>query len=242
MPAKLAIVLVAIIFLVTVIVRMPAGVLRLLLPQNLACQDPSGTIWQGACGQLHSGPVTLLDLHWTLHPLPLLRGQAQLDVRSDDPRATGRGSITLHPNGDAEVDSLTATVPLQAASSPLPAGWSGQIELEIAHAELQRRQLAAIEGVVTARQLHIDRPVTDLGSFELRFPHAAAAAPSNGSLRDIGGPLAVQGNVQLAHGSYELNATVALRDPANTTLAQLLGLLGPPDAQGRHQLSLAGTF
>ncbi|MGA8707924.1 MAG: type II secretion system protein N [Steroidobacteraceae bacterium] len=242
MSAKLAIVLVAIIFLVTVIVRMPASVLALLLPQNLACQDPSGTIWQGACGQLRSGPVSLADLHWTLHALPLLRGQAQFDLRSDDPRGAGRGRITLHANGDADVDSLTAAVPLQGASSPLPAGWSGQIELAIAHAQLRQHQLVAIEGVATAQQLHIDRPAIDLGSFELRFPHSAEGAPSIGSLRDIGGPIALQGDVQLAHGGYELNASLVPRDPGNTSLAQLLGLLGPPDAQGRHELSIAGTF
>jgi hypothetical protein len=76
----------------------------------------------------------------------------------------------------------------------------------------------------------------------LRFPHTAEGAPNTGSLRDIGGPIALQGTVQLAHGGYELNATLAPRDPANTSLAQLLSLLGPPDAQGRHQLSIAGTL
>jgi hypothetical protein len=184
----------------------------------------------------------LSDLHWSLHAWPLLRGQARLDLQSADPRASGRGSITLHPNGDAEIDSLAAVLPLQNGLAIVPAGWRGQLDLDIAHAELQRQQLVAIVGTLTARELHLERPATDLGGFELRFPPAAAGATSVGSLRDIGGPLAVQGSVQLVHGSYQLDATVALRDPTNSALEQLLQLLGPADAQGRHQLSLAGSF
>lgn len=243
MPSKLAIALVVAIFLITVLVRMPAGVLAAFLPNDVHCQEPSGTLWQGACAEMRSGQIALSDLHWTLHPLALLRARLRLELQSDDARAAGRGTLTLHTNGDAEFESLTASLPLQGGLTPMPAGWSGELDLAIAQARFEGQKLSLIEGTLTVRQLHSERPATDLGSFELKFPSPTPGTPIIGSLRDIGGPLALQGSVQLTRGAgYELNGTVAARDPANTDLQQLLQLLGPPDAQGRHEFSLSGTF
>jgi general secretion pathway protein N len=243
MPSKLAIVLVVVIFLITLLVRLPASVLAALLPRELHCQEPSGTVWQGACAEIHAGQITLSDLHWRLQPLALLRAQLRLELQSSDAHAAGRGTLTLHPNGDLDIESLTAWLPLRGGITALPADWDGGLELAIAHASVAGHRLASIEGTVTARQLRSEHPAADLGSFELRFPPAIAGAESIGALRDIGGPLALQGVVQLAPGgAYELNGTVAARETSNGELQQLLQLLGPPDAQGRHEFSLSGSY
>lgn len=243
MPSKAAIVLVVAIFLVTLLVRLPASVISELLPRDVDCREPSGTVWQGACAELHSGSLTLSDLHWSLHPLALLRAHLRLDLQSGDVRAPGRATLSLDTHGDADIESLIATLPLQNGIDVLPTGWSGAIELAIPRARIESHHLTSIEGTITARQLHCLRPAADLGSFELSFPPSGLQAPSVGSLHDIGGPLALQGSLRLAgDGSYEMNAVVAARDPANADLQQLLLLLGPPDAQGQHALSLAGTL
>jgi hypothetical protein len=53
----------------------------------------------------------------------------------------------------------------------------------------------------------------------------------------------LQGVLQLSpSGAYELDGTVAARDASSSDLQQLLQMLGPPDAQGRHVFSLAGTL
>lgn len=243
MPSKFAIVLVVAIFLITVLVRMPAGVLAVLLPSELHCREPSGTVWQGACAEMRSGQITLSDLHWRVQPLALLRAQLRLELQSGDAHASGHGTVTLHPNGDLDIESLTASLPLRGGVTALPADWDGELELAIAHAGVASHHLASIEGTITARQLRSAHPAADLGSFELRFPPPIDAAASIGALRDIGGPLALQGVVQLAPGgAYELNGTVAVRQDSNSELQQLLQLLGPPDAQGRHEFSLSGTY
>jgi len=242
MPSRLVIALVAIVFLTTVIMRLPASLLTSLLPKDVACIEPSGTLWHGACGQLHAGSMSIAGLRWTLHAPALLRAQAQLDLTSDDPQALGRGSVTLARNGDAEITGLSASLPLQPGLTPLPAGWSGQLQLDLPHASLVARHLAALEGTVRVRQLRLDRPALDLGSFELDVPAAAAGAPIAGTLHDLDGPIALQGTVQLAGDAYQLDAQLAPRDAANTNLAQMLQLLGPADAQGRHTLSIAGSY
>jgi len=216
----------------------------LLLPTAIHCQAPSGTLWQGSCGELRSGAVEISDVRWTLHPLALLRAHLAVDVQSDDARASGRAQLTLHSNGDVDVQSLNATLPMQGGLSLMPAGWSGTVEVVIQHASVQAGHLVALQGAATVRQLHSDHPPSDLGSFELDFPaSASSAAPMVGTLRDFDGPISLQSQVQLSPaGAYEIAGTAAARTSSNADLQQMLQLLGPADAQGRHAFSLAGNL
>jgi Type II secretion system (T2SS), protein N len=246
MSLKSAILLMAAIFVITVLVRLPAGVLPLLLPASVHCQSPSGTLWQGSCRELGSGTLALSDVRWTLHPLALLRAHLLLDLQSDDARAAGQAQLALHGNGDLQIQGLNATLPLQGGLSALPPGWSGALQLAIDQASVQGGKLTAMAGTITARQLHSENPPAELGSFQLQFPSrdgTGAATPIMGTLRDLEGPLSLQGQLQLlSTGAYELSGTVAARDSSSADLRQMLQLLGPPDAQGRHTFSLAGTL
>jgi hypothetical protein len=245
MSLKSAILLVAAIFAITVLVRLPAGVLPLLLPASIHCQSPTGTLWHGSCRELSSGALALSDVRWGLHPLALLRAHLLVDVQSDDARAAGQAQLMLHGNGDLQIQALNASLRLQGGLSALPPGWSGALQLAIDQASMQGGYLTAIEGVITVRQLHSDNPPAELGSFQLQFPgrESTGAAPMLGTLRDLEGPLSLQGQLQLLpSGAYELSGTVAARDSSSADLQQMLQLLGPLDAQGRHTFSLAGTF
>jgi general secretion pathway protein N len=248
MPLKTAISLAIAIFAITVLSQLPAAVLPWLLPATINCETPSGTLWEGACAQLHSGAWELTDVHWTLHPAALLRAQLSADLLSTDPRATGQTRATLHLNGLLELERLDARVPLQGGASMLPSGWSGLLELNVERASLRGGRLNALQGRIVLRQLHSEQPTADLGSFELDVPAPAAessgpSTPIVGQLRDLEGPLSVQGQLRLSsEGAYELSGTLAPRGDASPDLRQALQLLGPPDAQGRYPLSLAGTL
>jgi len=252
MSLKSAIYLGAAIFVLTVLVRLPAAVLPLLLPAAIHCQAPSGTLWQGSCGELRSGGVEISDVRWTLHPLALLRARLAVDVQSDDARASGRAQMTVRRNGDLDVQSLNATLPMQGGLSLMPAGWSGTVEVVIQQASVRGGHLTTLQGAATVRQLHSDHPPSDLGSFELDFPKASdsdaravasGTAPMVGTLRDFDGPISLQSQVQLSSsGAYEIAGTAAARNSSNADLQQMLQLLGPADSQGRHAFSLAGTL
>ncbi len=248
MRLKSALLLAAAMFLLTVLVRLPAAALSWLLPANVQCLSPSGTLWQGECTELRMPNLELAGVRWSLHAWSLLRARASFDLQSDDPRATGSTHLTLHPDGDMDLDALQATVPMPGPFSPLPPGWSGQLALDVAQASLRNSHIASLEGVITARQLHSEQPTADLGSFELRFPGNGTAAESRsspmiGALRDLEGPLSVQATVTLTpNGAYELEGSLAARPDAAAELQQLLQMLGPADAQGRRPFSLAGTL
>jgi hypothetical protein len=244
MSAKTAILLVAAVFALTLLIRLPAGILTWLLPRSVACESPGGTLWRGGCAEIRTGTLALADVRWTLQPLKLLRGQAAFDVDSNDPRARGNAHLALHPNGDLDIAALNASLPLEGGLVPAPAGWSGVLDLGIDRASVHSGHLAAVQGTLTARSLHMDHPNADLGSFELKFPTAPVSdAPMIGTLRDLGGPVSLAGQLQLrGDGSYELDGTIASRDAPSADLQQFLNLLGPPDAAGRHAVSFAGTY
>ena len=120
---------------------------------------------------------------------------------------------------------------------------SGTLLLAIDAARIQGGHLVAVQGKLGVQQLQIENPPAELGSFELRFAPASEAAPMIGQLPDLGGPLSLVAVLQLLpSGSYELEGSVAARPGASAELTQMLALLGPPDAQGRRTISLAGSL
>jgi hypothetical protein len=57
------------------------------------------------------------------------------------------------------------------------------------------------------------------------------------------GPLQINGTIKLkADRSYELDALVGAKPNTPQNLLRALEFLGPPDAQGRRQFSMAGAL
>jgi general secretion pathway protein N len=240
---RAAIILVVVVFLATVLVRLPARVLLPMLPADVACDSPAGTIWSGSCDQLRLGAVAVSGLSWRLHPAALLRLRLAADLASADPAARGHAQVVLAPGGEVAITALAATVAMPGDAVLVPAGTSGTMQLAIDAARIAGGHLVALQGTIELQQLHIAYPAADLGSLALQFAPPSPSAPMVGQLRDLNGPLSVTGVLQLSpSGNYELQGSVAPKPDASADLTQALQLLGPPDAQGRRGFSLAGTL
>jgi hypothetical protein len=241
---KRAIALLVVLFLATLLVRLPAAALSPFLPAGFECAGASGTLWSGSCGQLHAQGVTLGDVGWTLQPLSLLRLRPRLEVTSADPRLLGAGQVQIAPDGRIDVSGLHLTLDLQSAPPPLPMGWSGSVQAQLEGLALRGEQLLALRGRITAVGLSQLDPHMSLGDFELVFAGNESAPPLHGQLRDQGaGPLAVAATVTVAaSGRYEITGTIAAHAGADAQLAQMLELFGPADAAGRRPFSLAGSL
>jgi general secretion pathway protein N len=244
---RAALILVIVAFVATVLVRLPARVLLLLLPADVTCETPVGTVWSGSCGRLRIGALAVSGLSWRLHPAALLRLRIAADLASEDPAARGHARAELAPDGAVAISGLAASVALPGSAGLVPPGVSGTMQLAIDSARIAGAHLVAVQGSVELQQLHIANPAADLGGFALQF--APPVAPPNqsaaivGQLRDLNGPLSVIGVLQLSpSGSYDLEGSVATKSGASNELMQLLQWLGPPDAQGRRALSLTGTL
>ena len=241
-PAWLAVV---VLFLVTVLVRLPASWAMRLLAGNVGCEQPSGSLWHGSCARVPAGGVTIGPVSWRLHVLPLLIARVDAEVQSDDARLPGQAHVSLRSGGRVDLSALDAQFALSPDLLPsFPEGWQGQVQLQLAAVSFAAGRLISLQGTVDIASLRQLSPAMTMGSFQLGFaPGAAQTDAVVGTLRDTAGPLSVAGSLRYtASGGYEINGTVAARSDASPDLAKAVEYLGEADAQGRRQFSLAGTL
>ncbi len=207
------------------------------------CASIEGSLWNGTCNGLTVGRNAFGDLSWELHPLRLLAGRLAAHLT-----LVGVG---LHAVADAELDrrqnltarNLVADLPLDPKLVPsLPAGLKGTAHLDLAHLEVTGGIVTALQGRIEVHDL-VDHSGHDtvLGSYQLQFP--AGTAEPVGQLRDLDGPLAVEGTLRLTRqGGFDVQGLVTPRSSASPELTNNLRFLGTPDAAGRREFSLSGTF
>jgi general secretion pathway protein N len=242
MSLRTALLLALMVFLATLLVRLPARLVAPLLPASISCDAPQGTLWRGTCGQLRSGALSLTGVHWVLYPLAFARLRVSADILCDDARAPIQAHVELSA-GEWNASNVSAQLPLQHGLGLIPSGWSGTLQLMLARARLEHGHLVAITGDVRLLQLQSASLEAALGSYEVRFPAAEdSSGPIVGQLHDLEGPFAVDGQVQLSGADYRLSGTIAAHEGAARSLSQLLQLLGPADAAGRRQFALAGSY
>ncbi|MGH8254539.1 MAG: type II secretion system protein N [Steroidobacteraceae bacterium] len=249
MSRRALVILMVLLFAATVLLRAPARWLMGALPSGVECRAPEGSLWQGSCARLQIPGGGLDAVSWSLHAWPLALGHLDMDLRSADPQATGSARVSLGFGGLRSLRALQAQLPIEPGRLPLfPAGWTGRLELAFDAIEFDGGRLTAVDGVATARSLAQRSPPLDFGSFELRFPSGPAQrnagdAPIRGELRDLGGPLAVSGTLDINNGrDYRLSGLVATRSNASADLAKVVEYAGEPDAQGRRSFMLEGSF
>ncbi len=239
MSLRLALSLALLVFLGTLLARFPAKAAARWLPSTVVCEQPQGTVWRGSCTHLQTPSLTLADVTWTLHPAALLHATLLADVSSADPRLSGQGQVELEHGGTVTARALQVRLPLRGGLSQIPPGFDGTIEADVASVRLNSGMLDELVGTVRALQLRSDL-FGELGSFELRFPEDGSML---GQLRDLSGPLALQGQVQLTRqNAYTASGTLQSRPSASQQLTQAMQLIGPPDSEGRRTFSLAGPL
>jgi general secretion pathway protein N len=237
--ALLAVLAFAVIFLA----RMPAAWLIPAGGAHDACASVDGSLWSGVCNGLTVERTPVGDVTWRLLPLRLFAGKLAAHI------TVTRGAATLHADAEAgfgqhiALRRLLADLPLDPAIVPgLPATLSGRAHLDLPLVRLEHGLVTELIGRIEAHDLedHSGRS-TPLGSYVVNFP--GGVGEPTGKLRDLAGPLAVEGTLRLtAQPGYELEGLIAPRAGAAPELVNNIRYLGSPDAAGRRPFSVAGTF
>lgn len=239
------IVLVIVAFAAIVLARLPAS---WLLPNggaNFSCASVEGSIWSGYCSGLTVRGTALGDLTWQLRPTRLLVGKLAAHIDLEHPPATSaRGDVEIGLGGTVVARNLTASLPLDPTIIPaVPPTLSGTVHADLALARVTKQGVvSALQGSIEASNL-IDHSgdVTPLGSFAVTFP--GGGSEPTGSVQDTGGPLAVAGTLTLTpQPGYDLSAYITPRANATQPLVNAIQFLGSPDAQGRRQFAMSGTY
>src|SRR6478672_7880037 len=87
MSTRTLVVLAAILFALTVLVRAPERWLLAAVPKSIDCQKATGSVWSGTGRRRQAPGVSLTDVSWTLHPLSRALGRLDVELRSADARA-----------------------------------------------------------------------------------------------------------------------------------------------------------
>lgn len=240
----------ALLFIVTVLVRLPASWALHLLPADLSCEQPAGTLWHGSCARVQAAGVAAGPIHWNLRALPLLIARLDAEVQSEDARLPLRAQLQLRPGGRVEAHAVHGQFELSPELlRSFPEGWQGTVRVDLDSLVFADGGLQSLQGTVDINELRQLSPAMAVGSYRLEFspetgaPAADARHAVVASLRDTAGPLSVAGKLRysMAEG-YEINGTVAARSDAAPELAKSVEFLPAADGQGRHQFSLAGTL
>ncbi len=229
-------------------INMPASsALKLLQPYGITVSQSSGSLWHGYAKGLRSKDVNIETLEWQIHPLPLLIGQLSSNFKAQLKDGVVIGNISRSLTGQTKIHELKATLPLETiiGGSEMLKGWDGLLQADIKQLTLKDDWPIAIEGTFDLIDLTEPKAASAIGSFRLSF-HAATKNPTIviGNFSDMeDASLGVSGTIRLASDrNYLLDLYFTPRDITPPSIMSRIKYLGPPDTQGRHLLSIAGTF
>lgn len=216
--------------------------------QPLELVGVSGSVWEGRAAQWIARGVALGPASWRVDRASAFarapRGALGFEgdaVNGTLDFAASRGAdgarvLTL----DRVRGRFPATLLAPALDTP-GLEFLGTIELDVAKVTLIDGRLATVDGHAEWRDLGVR------GFGAISLPGLALTlAPTGpesfaGELRDLGGPLAVEGSVRVDAGQVLVEAVLREREP-NPTLAQLLTLIGQRRPDGGSYLRIEGQL
>jgi general secretion pathway protein N len=233
-------------FLLLALVTMPASVvLSLVHPPGVTLSGVSGTLWQGRAQAVRTGALHIGSVEWNLDILRLFTGRVGADIKVTRSDGFAQASIASGPGAAVTLRGLNASLPMSALPPNIaPGGWTGTLTLKFAELTLDNSWPVIANGTAEVADLvgPANRPAA-LGGYKVIFEGAAAADGLTGALSDTGGPLAVNGTVQLKKDrSYLVNGMIATRPGAPSDMTRTLEILGAPDAQGRREFTFEGSM
>lgn len=207
-----------------------------------------GTVWSGQAGMVVYRQALLGQASWQVSPFALLLGKARLTalLQSDEGYLQSRVAAPL-AGGPVELSGLEGRMPVTelARFAPyMPLVMDGVVSLDLPKLVVDSAgRILAAEGSVIWHQAAMSAPqALALGDLLLQL-RTEGEGQVAGDISDRGGPLKVEGALQLSpDGAYRINGTVAAAPDAPATLVKSLGWLGKPDSQGRYRLDYSGRM
>ena len=234
-------------FLIFALVTLPASVvLSFVHPANVTLSGVTGTIWKGRAQAVRSGATHVGSVDWGLDLLSLFGGKLGADVKITRSDGFAQGSVAAGAGGRLTLRKFSASLPVSALPPNIVrGGWTGTLNMQLTELALDNAWPVTLNGTIVVADLvgPANRPAA-LGGYKVVFPEGAAKGDTlAGTITDTGGPLALNGTVQLKKDrSYLVSGMIATRPNAPSDMARTLEILGEPDAQGRRQFSIEGSM
>lgn len=202
-----------------------------------------------ASGQVLNTPVR--EVSWRLRPLPWApaRGEIELIYGGEGRLAAGFKAGLRGPQfGRAVLRDIRAEVPLALLADKLARfglAVDGRLAADLPLLELRDGVPVRARGELFLLNFKALEPVPlTLGDFTGVIETAGTGDDGDIliNLRDLGGPLAVEGTVRLDGEGYQLTAGLTPRDPEDDQLRRVIGFLGSPGRDGAIPLRFSGRW
>lgn len=210
----------------------------------LNLQGLSGTLWAGTSAQTRIANISLGKLHWDMQLLRLFTGKLALDVIIENSNSRLEGELAAGFDKQIQLDNFRGSLPVQTFMPlfyGMPFAMSGDVKADIAHAEITPGKKLVVDGKVTWRNAALTAPQPqEFGDLFMVF-----RPQPDGSkilLSDQGGPLSIEGTVQVKNsGEYKVNVLLGTNGK-NENLHNALKLMGRTNPKGKIQISRTGRL
>lgn len=228
------------VFLVILVLYLPATWFASLLPPQVRCAELGGSVWHGECLGLTIEGGRYGDASWNLSPLAALTGRIRGDMDVRGGAVTARTNLDVRMSGAGELTGLSAQFPMDPAFLPqFPRDQRGVIAAQFSRLVLDSGGMPRqLEGNVELRDFRqvSPRPL-DLGSYSVVFQDNV------GRLKDIAGPFAVDGTVRFTPpNNYVVEGLITGRTQEAAGIVREITLGAPPDAAGRSEFRFENSF
>ena len=235
------------VFLVVLVLYLPAGWFASALPPQLRCNDLGGSIWQGECLGLSVQGAALGDATWNLAPTRALTGRLVGDVDVRGAAVNLRADLDTSFEGVGDLRNVNARLLMDPALMPqFPRNQSGTITANLEHLALAAGPAPrAIKGTIELRDFRqAGAQPMDLGSYQATFDGATAADGTVvGKIRDLGGPFMIEGTLTLTPpNSYLVQGFITGRTAQAERIVRQITLGATPEASGRSPFSFEGSY
>ncbi len=208
----------------------------------------SGTVWNGAVQRFSLGNISLGPVLWHVQPSRLLTGKIAADVQATLPDGFVNATVALALGGAWSASGVEAAAPL-AWLAPAMGNAGSQLTARFDRLVVNKGRVEVAVGSLQLAGVILPIPTAGQqlgpGTYTLTFSTGQLGPDDllTGALTDTGGPLEIVGTVTITPPrSYEVTGTAKPRADAPPELRNALQMLGPATSDGRHALSLAGSF
>jgi hypothetical protein len=228
------------------VATLPASLVTSRLPSEFQLENASGSVWSGAAQDARWRGVPLGAVEWHAHPWSLLAGKLDYTIALTRPDGHVNGRVrTTFGGGTVDAEDVELALPITALSpNANESAWRGDLNGHVKRATLVGGWPVDLVGRLTMSGLKPPGTAYQIGSYELNFDESASTPQQlTGRVRDLDAPLTVRGQLVIRpNRAYTLEGEVTPKPGAPAEIANTVSFLGPPDAAGRRQFTITGTF
>lgn len=208
---------------------------------QLVVQDTRGTVWHGSASGVAWQGAPWGRVGWKLSPWRALLGRLDLQVDIAGPALTGRGRFRDAEGGWRLSDAVAETdaAPIQGLFLAAGLQPTGRLVFSIDEIRVRNRLPVQVHGEVR----WLDAALSGAASGRIGEVALAVDTPVEGQVRgvlsDAGGPLAVEGGLEMSWLGYGVDARL---QPRVDGLAPVLDRIAQPDGNGAWRLLAEGRW